>query len=455
VPSSAAPGTHWVSVVERGSSGKSAQKSIRVATSWNQSGFSTTHTGANPYENQLSPSAVPNLNEDWATPTGGFIDRSTPAVAGNVGPHGVVYVGQSSGPSQFLAIDAQTGAKLWASTTTASQWGSPAVSGNRVFVTENGGNYLDAFSTTCLTTSCARVAQSSSTYYAFGAPTVSGGVVYTADRQHALDAFPATCTGTCTATWTGDDNGLLTGYPNQSTAGSVAVSASGWVFVIAGGSATPYTPVVLAAYSTASCSSGSCAPAWFASLQDAVNPHVTVANGIVYVDTGNQLYAFRVGGCGTSTSSCSPMWQVQVGTDYSTPAIYQGVLYTMVNNGAGVWDLAALNAATGTMLWTSPNLHGATDESVPAIADGVVYVNANDGSTFGELWAFPTAGCSGTCNPLWHAVVSATGYSSSPVIVNGTVYDASGDGSLYAYDLNPPAGTLRPRPSQLHPTLGS
>lgn len=170
VPGSATPGTHWFTVVERGASGKSAQKSIRVATSWYQSGFSATHAGANPFENQLSPSAVGGLNEAWAAPTDGYIDRSVPAVAGNVGAHGVVYVGQGSGSGQLIAFDAQTGARLWAGPAGGSQFSSPAVSGNRVFATAQPSADLQVYATTCPTSSCSPVATTSGSGFPVGSP---------------------------------------------------------------------------------------------------------------------------------------------------------------------------------------------------------------------------------------------------------------------------------------------
>ena len=88
VPASAVPGTHWVTAVARGTSGKAAQASFLVQTNWAQFHYSVLHKSVNPYENVLSPTTVGSIGLDWSFTTGGEIYLSAPAVA-----NGVVYFG--------------------------------------------------------------------------------------------------------------------------------------------------------------------------------------------------------------------------------------------------------------------------------------------------------------------------------------------------------------------------
>jgi len=61
VPASALPGTHWITARERYRI-KAAQKPFLVRTDWAEWHYDLTRTGANPYENVLSPATVGNLN---------------------------------------------------------------------------------------------------------------------------------------------------------------------------------------------------------------------------------------------------------------------------------------------------------------------------------------------------------------------------------------------------------
>jgi outer membrane protein assembly factor BamB len=131
-----------------------------------------------------------------------------------------------------------------------------------------------------------------------------------------------------------------------------------------------------------------------------------VANGVVYVGSGNdKLYAFSAS-CGSGGASCSPAW-------------------------------------------TAPTAAGIVGQ--PAIANGVVYAGTDNS----DLYAFSASCGSGgaSCSPLWTAT-PGSGATSSPVVVNGVVYVGSGDDSLYAYDLDPAHATARrtrPDPATLKP----
>ena len=72
VPSTAAPGTNWVTAEGRASH-LAAQAPFTVNTNWLSFRDGPTHSGVNPYENVLSPSTVGGLNQQWSTATGNGI----------------------------------------------------------------------------------------------------------------------------------------------------------------------------------------------------------------------------------------------------------------------------------------------------------------------------------------------------------------------------------------------
>jgi len=64
---------------------------------------------------------------------------------------------------------------------------------------------------------------------------------------------------------------------------------------------------------------------------------------------------------------------------YSSPAVANGVVY--VGSGSNVY---ALNASTGALLWTYTTASGVS--SSPAVANGAVYVGSGGG--VGNVYAF-------------------------------------------------------------------
>jgi hypothetical protein len=61
VPRSAVPGNHWITVIER-QRVRFAQKQFLVRTDWPVWHYDSGRTGANPYENVLSPANVGSLS---------------------------------------------------------------------------------------------------------------------------------------------------------------------------------------------------------------------------------------------------------------------------------------------------------------------------------------------------------------------------------------------------------
>ncbi|HTW10597.1 MAG TPA: PQQ-binding-like beta-propeller repeat protein [Acidimicrobiales bacterium] len=194
-----------------------------------------------------------------------------------------------------------------------------------------------------------------------------------------------------------------------------------------------------------------CVPMWTtiglpASQGNSGSP--AVANGVVYIANGS-LFAFNASGCPAAPSGCSPMWTTArvSGETYSAPAVADGSVFVGAANGPlYAYDAAGVVGCNGSgeakscaPLWTA--VTGGTGGS-PAVANGIVYTV----SAGGRLSAFDASGsdrnCTGspptrTCAPLWTALAgTGTGYVtfSSPAIANGVIYFSSTDGATYAYD---------------------
>lgn len=98
----------------------------------------------------------------------------------------------------------------------------------------------------------------------------------------------------------------------------------------------------------------------------------------------------------------------------------------MVYVGSDDFNLYALNASTGAVIWT--HKFGYIVRSSPAVANGVVYV--------GSRW--PAGGLHAldakTGAELWHCSTGSD-VNSSPVVVNGVVYVGAYDHHVYAFSL--------------------
>ena len=109
-------------------------------------------------------------------------------------------------------------------------------------------------------------------------------------------------------------------------------------------------------------------------------------------------------------------WQSTIGRVYGF-ALANNVLYAGSQNG----NLYALNAVTGTLIWSYAT--GGPISGTPAVANGVVYIGSYDKNIYALnaytgtlLWKYTTQG-------------HVTG---APAVANGAVYLGSGDGYMYA-----------------------
>ncbi len=258
VPSSATSGGHRISAVGR-SSGLAARAAFTVNVNWASFRDGPQRTGVNPYENVLSPSTVPGLNELWSFPTGSSVG-SSPAVA-----NGVVYVG--SGDHNVYALNATTGAELWSYTTGGPVSSSPAVANGVVYV----GSYDHNVYALNATTGAERWSYTTGGVVS-SSPAVASGVVYVGSNDANVYALNAT-TGA-----------KLWSYTTGSFVPSSPAVANGVVYV---GS---YDDNVYALNATTG------AALWSSTTGSSVESAAAVANGVVYVgsDDGN-VYAYSLG----------------------------------------------------------------------------------------------------------------------------------------------------------------
>ena len=101
--------------------------------------------------------------------------------------------------------------------------------------------------------------------------------------------------------------------------------------------------------------------------RDSMSP--AVCNGVVYVDSGGELYA-------VNASEGKLMWNFDIGgsTGYD-PVVVGGVVYACASGGS----LYALNASSGKQLWNFP-ISGDL-----AVADGVIYISSGPTFSNGRL----------------------------------------------------------------------
>jgi outer membrane protein assembly factor BamB len=142
-----------------------------------------------------------------------------------------------------------------------------------------------------------------------------------------------------------------------------------------------------------------------------------VVNGVVYIGSGDGLVSALNATTGTK------LWSYSIGSYLNgSPAVANGVVYV----GSDLNDIVALNSNTGSLLWSYTLLEGV--QSSPTVANGVVYicsdadrVYALNASTGSLLWVSGVEGLSG----------------STPAVANGVVYVGSNvDGLVSALNAN-------------------
>jgi outer membrane protein assembly factor BamB len=270
----------------------------------------------------------------------------------------ILFIGSSD--NQLYAIKAKTGATVWRGTTGAAIFNSPVIAKDVVYVTSSDDKlYAFAASTGLLLWN---VSLGTNTHVF--SPLVANGIVFTASSS-TISAFTAL---TGTAIWS--------------------------------------TPTDLFAVSTP-----------------------VESDGVVYVTTGNGSGYNEVRGFDAKNGDL--IWKFAANYISSPPSIVKQTLYV-----GGVDELFSININTRELNWNDAVVSGDVN-SAPTIANGVVYANAGettyaiDASSGTNLW-------SDKLNP--NAILQ-----SSPVVVNGFVYIGTING-LYTFHLSNVKGQLSMTP---------
>jgi len=359
----------------------------------------------------------------WNFTTGGAV-RSSPAVAG-----GVVYVGSYDG--HLYALDALDGTTLWSYQAGGEIYASPAVAGGVVYA---GSLALwNNFFALNASTGELLWGHSFDEHSVYGSPAVYGGIVYTGCDDGGIYAFgpsgdmpPASVTGLCAPAATNDSITWAWTDPWSPGFAFVAVWLDGeFRENVPAGTGTwtatgllPETPHTIG---TRTVSAGG-------------RVNATWVNHTAWTapEEGQKAWKFRsdlsnrgVYDDGGTRPTNGLLWKSQVENYYgSLPAVADGVLF--VNS---IYEMYALDALTGKLLWVSPYGGGM---SSPAVEGGVVYCGSSDKN----IYALNAS----TGALLWQYTTERLLYS-SPAVAGGVVYAGSTDKKLYALDAA--TGSLR------------
>ena len=165
---------------------------------------------------------------------------------------------------------------------------------------------------------------------------------------------------------------------------------------------------------------------WYFGNGCSSSSEVAVANQMAYcIGEDTNLYAINA-------STGAYQWKFSPGSGRwvaGTPAVVDGVVYVTTSGFNG--ELQALNASTGSELWSAP-LGDEQDLSLivsaPAVVNGRVFVGSNDGHLY-AVSAFDGS-------PLWASPTPVGVNVSTPAVGNGVVYFATWNGYVYAVTAN-------------------
>ncbi len=395
---------------------------------WSQLGFDSSHAGYN-IETSITTANVSTLTEKFTTSQA--VSYSQPAIV-----NGVMYVVSNGDALDAYSAQGSAGCSgapttckpLWSASIGGPAPQTPAVVDGKVFILNTATQQVDGFD--------AAGQQNCS-----GTPTV------------------------CTPVWEAS--------VNNGEGQSLTVS-NGRLYVTAFAGATSSAGDVVDAFDvsgTTNCSGTPtmCTPVWSSTAFGAGTYlqgfSVSVAHGVVYALTANEILAFDANGttdCTGTPTVCSPLWQY---TGLAASATAYGVISgstlfvdTFQISGSptnptisGALDAYDANGVTNcsgtpkvcTPLWQTGA--GTASQTAPIVANGFVFV-----PTFaGPIAAFDVSGstnCSGipkTCSALWTTSNSVTGGGASVVVGGDVLYAAPSSNftaTAYAFDASGSAG---------------
>ncbi len=128
----------------------------------------------------------------------------------------------------------------------------------------------------------------------------------------------------------------------------------------------------------------------------------------------------------------SVLWTAPLGPDAEMPALAEGRLHVPVSTGEVLtFNAAGCGAASCPPLWRSSTGAARVPAGQPAVAGGVVFTTWTDGTVTGG----DAAGCATPpCAPLWSGATGVGAAVGGPIVSNGQVY-ARTDDHLVAFGL--------------------
>jgi phospholipase C len=449
IPTSAAPGPHWITAVGR-TSGASAQASVWVSGAWQLAGQTDTGERFNKFENVISRKNATSLQPSWtgsvdgaaATPVIGFDNvRRTPIVV------------ETSDGGTIAAFDATgcgsaTCAPLWTGDAGGPIAGSAVIDGQNVIVATQDGTIASFPLTGCGSATCtpdwtgsAGSAIDDSPSLAHDSLGPGRDLVLVGTDGAKIVAFDGAGCGaaTCAPAWS-----------SSVTGGAVKVSPISGVDPV---SNTAFVFVVSQTYVSAfNLHTG--AVKWKKPVdvdpgtRPAYAPNVFLNMGLLFVVTNGQLQALK-------GQNGAPKWNSNDTAGdplISSPSVSISRVYVASATHVYSYDAGARRCSSCHSIWRGSTPNANTD---PSVANGVVY----EGTTDGRVLGFIASGCvklAGDCNnPVYSSDPVGAAVSGLVPMVNGNLFVPAQDGVMHVLGLaSPPSPPSAPNPSSLTPIAG-
>lgn len=401
--------------------------SITQPVSWPMFHNQQSHLGFNPFETTINKSNATRLQIAWEGVMGDIADNSSPAIA-----NGVAYIGSFDGRLYAFNADgcgADFCQPLWSGATGNDIQSSPTVMNNTVYIGSEDHKLYAFAANGCGQSDCAPLWVGLTNGAVDSAPVATSTAVYVGSEDHNFYAFPAHGCGqsTCAPLWRVQAGGGINSSPALVNNVLYFGSQDGRLYAV----------------SALGCGRQICAPLWTAQVGSIIfGSSPAVSNNVVYIasfnevnSTDSRLYAFSTR-CGAQPI-CRPLWSAPAG-DFvaSSPAVANGVVY--IGSGDDLlyaFDANGCGKASCNFLWRGEAVGAqAALISSPAVANGLVYVGENNGM----VEVFDANGCGQSiCLPVTQLEIhNEQVVGSSPAVVNGAVYVGSAD------QFNPPIGRL-------------
>ena len=356
-------------------SGSRHEPTAGTSTNWPMFKNQISRLGFNPLETTINPNNAQFLALSWVGIMGDLVDYSSPAVV-----EGVVYVGSIDG--NLYAFDANgcgqsTCNPLWVGTMNSEYYtlSSPAVVNGTVFIGSEDHKLYAFAAKGCGRGTCLPLWTGVTGGAVFSSPVVANNVVYVGSEDHRLYAFSANgCGGrpTCPPLWMANTNGPIDSSPAIDNGVVYVGSQDGKLY----------------AFRANGCGGLFCHPNWTGQVgQTIFGSTPALANGVAYIASFEEdssgvskLYAFRANGCGIPV--CKPLWTADAGEFVqSSPAVANGRVY--IGSGDDLlyaFDANGCNQLTCAALWRGQAVGAqAALISSPTVANGLVYVGRTMG----------------------------------------------------------------------------